>query len=389
MRGFSRNRKTPFKKPMRFMLSLAKGSARDALERLFPQIKEAARASRRASGLARQKVKREAFRELFQAGARGSRRERTKDWRGRLLTATGSSHIAPPRDAALREHRGAAGRELKAAAARASSPHGMGNDIIADAGVEPLAADGRILAKGRLEALGGMGLGGGRRRATVTRDRGHPSKDFIKQLQDKGMKHAMRIRRRFNPRPGRMRSGGEVIRLSEGVGAMALRLAGGERDALTANLEEAEIEAAALAELYCERWPIETKRSQVKQTFELESGFSGRPAGNVRRDFYAMMTATDTPSSGLREANEKMPKGTGRKKRRCECRANASRAAGVLKDRLIGPLTTDGCLTRKCLCRELAPEIRRRIAPIRPNREAPRKEHVRKPHFLHNHKSNC
>jgi hypothetical protein len=116
---FSRDRKMPFKKLTRLALGVAKESAQNALERFFPKIKEAARMSRRAFSQARRKVRREAFQELFQASARGSYNERIKDWRGRLLMAMDSSHIAPPPDAALRECCGAAGRELSAATARA------------------------------------------------------------------------------------------------------------------------------------------------------------------------------------------------------------------------------------------------------------------------------
>jgi hypothetical protein len=63
---FSRNRKMPFKKLMWLMLSLVNESSQNALERFFPKIKEAIHMSQRAFSLARRKVKREAFRELFQ-----------------------------------------------------------------------------------------------------------------------------------------------------------------------------------------------------------------------------------------------------------------------------------------------------------------------------------
>jgi hypothetical protein len=69
---FSRNHKMPFKKLMWFMLSLARESSRNAPERLFPKIKEAAH-------LTRQKVKWEAFRELFQASEEGSYNETNKE----------------------------------------------------------------------------------------------------------------------------------------------------------------------------------------------------------------------------------------------------------------------------------------------------------------------
>jgi hypothetical protein len=158
------------------------------------------------------------------------------------------------------------------------------------------------------------------------------------------------------------------------------QLAGGEREALITNLEEGELEAAAFPELYYQRWPIETKYNQLKQKFELEN-FSGRLVDNIRQDFYAMMTVTNMLSSSLREANEKMAKGTRKKKRRYEYRANVNHAVGVLKDRLIGILITDDSLARKYLYQELVSEIRRRIVPVRPNREVPRKENLKKPAF--------
>jgi hypothetical protein len=258
-----------------------------------------------------------------------------------------------------------------------------------DARIEPLTVDERSLAKAHLEALDSMGLNGGKRQAIVICDRGYPSKDFIKHLQDKEIKYVMRVQRRFNFHIGRMRSGSKLIRLSEGIltRALVFQLAGGEREALITNLEEGELEAAAFPELYYKRWPIETKYNQLKQKFELEN-FSGRLADNIKQDFYAMMTVSNMLASSLREANEKLPKGT-TKRRRYEYRANVNHAVGVLKDRLIGILITDDRLARKYLYRELVSEIRWRVVPVRPNREVARKENLKKPHFHHNHKSNC
>jgi hypothetical protein len=263
------------------------------------------------------------------------------------------------------------------------------NDVIVDASVEPLTAGERSLAKGRLEALGGMGLDLKGREPIITCDRGYPSKDFVKRSQDNEIKRVTRARKRLDPRVDRVRSGGKAVKLAEGIKtrAMAFRLGNGEREALTTSLEEGEMEDAAFAGLYYKRWPIETKYNQVKQKLELES-FGGRLADDIKRDFYAMMTASNMLSGALREANGKPPKEK-RKKRRCECRANVSRAAGALKNRLVGTLITEDSLARKHLCRELVSEIRWRAVPIRSDREAPRKENLRKPHFYHNHKSNC
>jgi hypothetical protein len=81
--------------------------------------------------------------------------------------------------------------------------------------------------------------------------------------------------------------------------------------------------------------------------------------------------------------------GTSQKGNRYEYRANVNHAIGVLKDRLVGILIADDLLTRKYVYRELVSGIKRRIVPIRPNREVSRKKYLKKPRFHHNHKSNC
>jgi hypothetical protein len=109
-------------------------------------------------------------------------------------------------------------------------------------------------------------------------------------------------------------------------------------------------------------------------------------ADNIRQDFYAMMTVSNMLSSALREANEKIQREAGKNIRipgQCEPRG------GVLKDRLIGILIAEDRFVRNQLYRELVREIRRRVVPVRPNREVPRKDYYKKPHFHHNHKSNC
>ncbi|GHV42663.1 hypothetical protein AGMMS49546_22070 [Spirochaetia bacterium] len=117
--------------------------------------------------------------------------------------------------------------------------------------------------------------------------------------------------------------------------------------------------------------------------------FTGQLVDNIRQDFYAMVTVSNMLASCLREANRKIKKEQAKKEIRYEYRANVNHAIGVLKDRLIGVLIANDRLTRKYLYRELVSEIKQRIVPIRPNRDAPRKEYLRKPHFHHNHKSNC
>jgi hypothetical protein len=72
----------PFKKLMAFMLSMVKQRSQNTLERVFPKLKEVTPVSPQAFSPVRQKVKGEAFPELFWARVRGSYNETLKDWRG-------------------------------------------------------------------------------------------------------------------------------------------------------------------------------------------------------------------------------------------------------------------------------------------------------------------
>jgi hypothetical protein len=279
---------------------------------------------------------------------------------------------------------------LSAATARASALYDIENDIIVDARLEPLTVNERSLAKEHLEALAGMGLDIEERQALIILDRGYPSKDFIKYLQDKEIRYVMRVWRGFNSRIDSMKQGSKTISLAEGVKTRAIvfRLVNGERETLITNLQAGEVADEDFPELYYKRWPIETKYNQLKQKLELEN-FSGRLADNIKQDFYAMMTVSNMLASCLREANKKIQKEQAKKGNRYEYQANVNHAVGVLKDRLIGILIADDPFVRKYLYGELVSEVRRRLVPIRPNREVGRKEYLKKPHFHHNHKSNC
>jgi hypothetical protein len=72
-----------------------------------------------------------------------------------------------------------------------------------------------------------------------------------------------------------------------------------------------------------------------------------------------------------------------------EYQVNVNHAIGVFKDRLLGVVLEEGCGRRVRMMKELVREIKRRVVPIRLEREVGRKENSRKARFHHNHKSNC
>jgi hypothetical protein len=162
-----------------------------------------------------------------------------------------------------------------------------------------------------------------------------------------------------------------------------ITLDNGERDTLITNIGAEVLEYGVFKELYYRRWGIETKYRQVKQRLELEN-FSGRLVDNIKQDFYAMMTVSNMLASFVREANRKAKKEREKWGNKYEYQVNVNHARGVFKDRLIGVVLEErrGRRVRLMkLMKELAREIKRRVVPIRLEREVGRKERPRKARF--------
>ena len=377
-----------------FMLSMVKESTQNALERVFPQLKkENLYMSQQAFSAARQKIKWEAFEELFQTSVKGSYQEKWETWRGYRVMAVDGSFIRLPSDAVLVEYYGGLGSERTAATALASLLYDLQNNIVVDAKIGPITDNERALAEEHLRALQGMGDYKQGHRELIIFDRGYPSFDFIKSLSDKEIAYVMRVQKGFIREQELEGAKDGLVSLGKTgrqVRAVQVDLSGGEREMLITNLTEDQMEYEAFGELYHKRWGIETKYKELKQKLETEN-FSGRLVDNVKQDFYAMMTVANMLASCVREANRKAKKERDGNGNRYEYQVNVNHAVGVFKDRLIRVIIEEDYIVRCELMREMVRRMERRVVPIRPNRDVERKDYHRiiRTRFSHNHKSNC
>jgi hypothetical protein len=347
--------------------------------------------SQQAFSAARQKIKWEAFEELFQTSVAGSYQEDWKLWRGYRLMAADGSFIRLPSDAALVEYFGGLGHECETATALASLLYDLENNIVADAKIAPVSGNERALAEEHLRELQRMDSYNRGHRELILFDRGYPSHEFIKSLSDKGIAYAMRVQKGF-VRKEEIKGGkdGRVLLGKTGLQVRVVRIAltTGEEEMLITNLPKAQVEYDAFGELYHKRWGIETKYKELKQKLETEN-FSGRLVDNVKQDFYAMMTVANMVASCVREANRNAEKKRKGQENKYEYQVNVNHAIGVFKDRLIRVIIEEDRIVRRYLMSELVRRMERRVVPIRPSRVVVRKDCHRKARFHHNHKSNC
>jgi hypothetical protein len=374
------------------LLSMIKESTPNTLERLFPQVKkENLSMTQQAFSKARKKIKWEAFKELFQTSVAGSYQEEWKLWRGFRVMAVDGSYIQLPSDAALLKYYGGLGQECTSAAALASLLYDLENNIVVDAKIAPVSNNERALAEEHLKDLQAMPDYNRGHQELIIFDRGYPSRDFAKSLSDKEIAFVTRARKGFvreqdmkGVKDGRVPPGktGLQVRVTQ------LPLVTGEIETLITNLSEARMEYEAFGELYRKRWGIETKYKELKQKLETEN-FSGRLVGNIKQDFFAMMTAANMVASCVREANRISQKKREGHVYKYEYRVNVNHAIGVFKDLLIRVIIEEDRITRRYLMSELVSRMERRLIPIRPNRKVVRKKINREGKFHHNHKSNC
>jgi hypothetical protein len=374
------------------MLSMVKESTQNALERVFPQLKkENLHMSQQAFSAARQKIKWEAFEELFQTSVVGSYEEEWKLWRGYRVMALDGSFIQLPSDKELLEYFGGLGPEQTAATALGSLLYDLENNIVVDAKIASIHDNERSLAEEHLLMLQGMESFNKGHKELVICDRGYPSFDLIKSLSDKEIAYVMRMQNGFI-RDYKLNDGkdGWVALGKTGMHVRLLHipLSTGELEILITNISETEIEYDAFKELYHKRWGIETKYKELKQKLETEN-FSGRLVDNVKQDFFAMMTVANMLASCLREANQNAKKQREGSENLYEYQVNVNHAIGVFKDRLIRVIIEENRITRRYLMSEMIRLMERRVVPIRPNRDVVRKDCNRKARFHHNHKSNC
>jgi hypothetical protein len=387
---FTRERKMPFKKLIYFPLSMIKESSRNALERYFGKLCLDIHMSQRAFSLARQKLKWEAFQQMFEVTVEASCRGEIKRWHGYRLLAIDGSKINPPNDPELREYFGTSGAGNGSPRAQGSILYDIENDVVMDARIEPMDRGERTLAAEHIKKLTGMGSFG---KEIILFDRGYASMELIEPLLKAGIDFVTRVREKFDVGIDSLGRGDREARLEKGgrgpvrVRVIKFKLPGGEMETLVSGLRDRKYGMGTFKRLYFRRWPIEGKYDEVKKKLEVEN-FSGILADNIRRDFYAAMCLTNIAAGLYEEAREGVEEEQRGKENKWKYQVNVNHEVGVLKDRLIIVLLEEDGKRRGELFDEVIRLLKSRLIPIRPNRSIPRTP-PRKVKFHHNHKSNC
>jgi len=383
-----------FKNLVYFILGMINESSQNALERYFIKTGKNTFITQQAFSLARQKIKWEAFEELFYITVNAFYKEYKEEvelWNGIRISAIDGSKLSLPSDEPLRIYFGTSGAGNTSPTAQGSLLYDILNDVVMDARIEPMSTDERTIAWMHINQLAGM-ESFKKWKELILFDRGYPSFELIKGLTEKGIHFVMRVRKKFSTEIDELNRGDHSIELEQGgekkkVRVLKFRLEGGEEETILTDIQETKYGINAFKALYFKRWPIETKYNQIKKRLEIEN-FSGRLVDNIRQDFYATMVLTNLVGDFSGKAQEGVEEEQRGKKNKYEYKVNINHAIGALKDRLIIALCEDDKMKRSEMFDEIIELLKKRLIPIRPNRSLPRNI-PRNVKFHHNQKSNC
>jgi hypothetical protein len=391
VQDFTRDRKMSFAKLIWFLLSMINESSQNALERYFPKIGEAGmQMSQQSFSEARQKIKWEALQELFEQSVALTYSKYTERWYGWRVMAIDGSKIALPSDKKLKAYFGTYGNGENAVTGQASILYDIYNDTVMDALFEPMSTGERELALKHIDKLGRMG---DFLKELIIFDRGYPSFELIKTLNEEKISFLMRVKSKFSTAidEGKGRDFIVQLRNKEGeripVRVIKFELSGGETEVLITNLFDKHIKQKQLKELYFKRWPVETKYDEVKNKLALEN-FSGRTVTAVKQDFYAAMYLENLASAFYWEAQDKVKKERRDKDNKYTYHVNVNHEIGVLKDKLVAAVIEKDKAKQDLLWDDIVKTISSRVVPYRPNRSVPRNP-PRSQRFYMNQKLNC
>ena len=151
---FTRKRKMPFNQIMLFMLNLIKSSAQTCLDRFFELLgHEDVHMTQQSFSEARQKIRWEAFQDLFKTIVDHIYTGFYRTWHGYRVSAIDGSKVQVPDDQTLKDHFGTMGKGSTAATAQASALYDVFNNILMDAQIVPIKTDERELAARHIDAL--------------------------------------------------------------------------------------------------------------------------------------------------------------------------------------------------------------------------------------------
>ena len=378
-KDFTRRRKMSFTNYIWYLLTTTKRSLTSGLQAFSSELNVSWDSySKQAFSKGRQRIKPEAIRALMAATQERFYQEADYEtWHGKRVLAIDGSKYNLPTSEELKAHFGIQKSSGEQVQALGSCLYDVLNGLVLDAQLTRVTGSERELAKQHFEVLQANPARRGEQELLLM-DRGYPSYELIRELEQKGFLYAMRCTGEFC-RNMRLDGRNDCViehrfcRAKEDTRLRVVRFAldNGDEEIIVTNLFDTSLSAEDFRDLYHLRWAIETSYNTLKNKLEIEN-FSGRSVLAVEQDYYATVTVANLVSILMFDNREDIEAYNSSAKRKYTYKQNVNTTVGLLKDDLLSLLMEDSPRRRKRRMLQLMTRALRSLVPVRPDRSFPR-----------------
>lgn len=373
---FTRNRKMSFTD---YIFAIIKGTKTSLQSSIYTflesQNKTQIEYSKQAFSKGRQRIKPEAFQELFLAVAeRFYLKAETNTWRGYHLFGIDGTRLNLPCTQELKNLYGIqTSQGVPQVQALVSCLYDLLNGMIVDTRFCGCRSSERVAAQEMIASFDAEKYG----KPVFIMDRGYPSAELIDAVMQAGHKFVMRCSTEFlrsmklPEQDNTFEYKFTKLKKNVKIRVVKIRLTSGETEYLVTNLFESDLTENAFRELYHTRWGIETKYNDIKNKMEVEN-FTGYSPDAILQDFYATVFLANLAGVLEFELHEEIEAAHNRPENKYEYKMNRNRTIAELRRTVIEMIATRSKVRRMKLFLQMKNRLLKAVVPVRPNRTSPR-----------------
>lgn len=387
---FTRTRKMSFTDYIFAIIKGTKTSLQASIYTFFEaQRKEQVEYSKQAFSKGRQRIKWEAFQELFQATVdKFYEKAESATWRGYHLLGIDGTRLNLPCTDELNEIYGAqTSQGALQVQALVSCLYDLLNGMIVDVRIAGCKSSERDAAKEIIQTFDNTNINN----PVFIMDRGYPSAELIDVIGRTNYKFIMRCSSEFLRNMKLAEQDNTIVyqfaklKHPTKIRVVKVQLSPENTEYLITNLFNSDITVDDFSDLYHKRWGIESRYNDIKNKLEIEN-FTGYSPDAILQDFYASLFLANLAGALEFDLHEEIEATHSKPENKYEYRMNLNMTISELKRVVIEMLITKSKLKRLRLFGRMKSRLMKAVVPVRPNREFPREKRHKSAKFSQNTK---
>lgn len=375
---FSRRRKLGFTDYVYLIVQNMKTSLQTGLNDFIKARKnDEIEYSKQAFSKGRQRIRPEAFQELYQAVvSKFYEKAEVCSWKGYQLFGIDGTRLNLPCTEELAQLYGAqVSQGAPQVQALVSCVYDLLNGIIVDTRFAHCKSSERDAAKDMITSFQLAQV----ENPVFIMDRGYPSAELIDVIMNAGHKFIMRCPKGFlrgmklPEMDNTLEHKFSKLKHSLKIRVVKIQLSSEETQCLITNILDSQITPDDFKWAYQKRWGIETKYNDVKNKLQIEC-FTGYSPVAVLQDFYATMFLANLAGVLEYDLHEEIEAAHFSPENLYAYKMNITMAISELKKSVVDMLATTSRIRRECLYIKMAFRLQKAVVPERKNRSEKREK---------------